>query len=324
MKFNPNSTTQALPSREQFLLEHFRKGFDVEDYVTQKVDILSRYFEEYKIKTAIVAISGGIDSALVAALMAKVRDKIHINVIGVTLPALENSGVTGQTSSMSRANEVLDKYKIRFGEGVINLTPLNEAINETIQNSFGLKTDDWAKGQAVSYLRTTILYSIASMLTTYNMSSVIVGTTNRDEGLYLGYIGKASDGMVDLQPISDLHKSQVRLVAKYLDVPQSILDVTPTGDMFDGRTDEEVFGASYDTVELALNLMNMCGKNAEESYIDCFGKFGNLSEQMRNIDALHCYNKHKYLGGSPAVHFDLTSLNVQEGWKTFNWNEDES
>ena len=77
------------------------------------------------------------------------------------------------------------------------------------------------------------LYSITAMLTTYNMRSVIVGTTNRDEGLYLGYIGKASDGMVDLQPISDLHKSQVRLVAKYLDVPQSILDVTPTGDMFD-------------------------------------------------------------------------------------------
>lgn len=321
MNFHPTTISKKLSAQEQEFLNETRKSFDVEQYVTKKVEVLSEYFTEFRLNCALIAISGGIDSAVVAALMAKVRAKINIQVIGITLPAINNSGVTGQEESVKRANEVLTKYGIRYGSSVMNMTPLHKAIDNAMQDNFGLQTDNWAKGQAVPYLRTALLYSITAMLTSNGMRSVLVGTTNRDEGVYLGYIGKASDGMVDLQPISDLHKYQIREVAKYLDVPQSIIDTVSTGDMYDGRTDEEVFGASYDMVELALQSMHIHGKNAHDSYVSQFGNEGDLVEQMKSIDLLHGYNHHKYLGASPAVHFDLTTLIIKNGWKTFNWNK---
>jgi NAD+ synthase (glutamine-hydrolysing) len=322
MNFHPASAiNHPIPESEQMFLNYYRSGFDVASYVEQKVDILCDYFAHHGLTGAVVAISGGIDSAVVAGLLAKVRAKINTQVVGITLPALNNSGVSGQSSSMARANEVLTKYGIRYGSSVMNMTPLHTVLDDAMQSNFGLQTDNWAKGQAVPYLRTALLYSITAMLSSNGIRSVLVGTTNRDEGLYLGYIGKASDGMVDLQPISDLHKSQVREVAKYLGVPQSILDVVPTGDMFDERTDEEVFGASYDMVELAMYVMHVRGMNAYDSYCAHFGNDAQLCEQMKSIDALHGYNHHKYIGGSPAVHFDLTTLNVKNGWKTFNWTK---
>jgi NAD+ synthase (glutamine-hydrolysing) len=323
MNFHPSITAinQPIPEAEQKFLDYFRSSFDVAEYVQKKVDILCEYFVHHGLTGAVVAISGGIDSAVVAGLLAKVRAKINTQVIGITLPALDNSGVSGQSSSMARANEVLTKYGIRYGSSVMNMTPLHAALDEAMQSNFGLQTDNWAKGQAVPYLRTALLYSITAMLSSNGIRSVLVGTTNRDEGLYLGYIGKASDGMVDIQPISDLHKSQVREVAKYLGVPQSIIDVVPTGDMFDGRTDEEVFGASYDMVELAMYVMHhVRGMNAYDSYRAHFGDDAALCEQMNSIDALHGYNRHKYLGASPAVHFDLSELNIKNGWKTNNWS----
>lgn len=322
MNFHTTSAiNHPIPEAEQKFLNYFRSGFDVAEYVEKKVAILCDYFTHHGLTGAVVAISGGIDSAVVAGLLAKVRAKINTQVIGITLPALNNSGVSGQSSSMARANEVLTKYGIRYGSSIMNMTPLHTALDDAMQSNFGLQTDNWAKGQAVPYMRTALLYSITAMLSSNGIRSVLVGTTNRDEGLYLGYIGKASDGMVDLQPISDLHKSQVREVAKYLAVPQSILDVIPTGDMFDERTDEEVFGASYDMVELALYVMHVQGKNAYDSYRAHFGNDAPLCEQMKSIDALHGYNHHKYIGGSPAVHFDLSALNIKNGWKTNNWTK---
>ena len=131
---------------------------------------------------------------------------------------------------------------------------------------------------------------------------VVIGTTNRDEGSYLGYVGKASDGMVDVQLISDLHKSEVYTVARYLNLPQSILDAIPTGDMYDGRVDEEVFGASYDFAELYLSYLCLID-TAKKIFND------NLSEEGKkqfdfyasHLENLHSYNKHKYVSESLVI-----------------------
>jgi NAD+ synthase (glutamine-hydrolysing) len=86
----------------------------------------------------------------------------------------------------------------------------------------------WAAGQLAPYLRTPTLYYLTSLLTQEGMKAVVCGTTNRDEGAYLGFFGKASDGMVDLQLIADLHKSEVYALGKLLAVPEKILTRTPT------------------------------------------------------------------------------------------------
>lgn len=79
---------------------------------------------------------------------------------------------------------------------------------------------------------------------------MVVGTGNYDEDGYLRYFCKAGDGTVDTQLIADLHKSEVFAVAKHLGVAQSILKAPPTADLWEGQTDEDEMGFSYDFVEL--------------------------------------------------------------------------
>ena len=79
---------------------------------------------------------------------------------------------------------------------------------------------------------------------------VVMGTGNQDEDGYLGYFCKAGDGVVDVQLIADLHKSEVFKVGAVLGVPASILNSPPSADLWDGQTDEDELGVTYDFVEL--------------------------------------------------------------------------
>ncbi len=178
--------------------------------------------------------------------------------------------------------------------------------------------EDWAIGQLGPYSRTPVLYYTTSLLNQEGYGAIICGTTNKDEGAYLGYVGKASDGMVDLQLISDIHKSEVYQVARELDIPESILKVTPSGDMYDNRTDETVFGASYDFVELYLNYLNLPDHQKKE-LIDSLNQ--ESKEQFdfyaKNLENLHKYNLHKYMAKSPAIHLDLFDSSVKGGWDSY-------
>ena len=88
--------------------------------------------------------------------------------------------------------------------------------------------------------------------------------------------------------------------------------------MYDSRTDETVFGASYDFVELYLNYLNM--EESEKEKI-----LNNLNEESRkqfdlyskNLENLHRYNLHKYMSKSPAIHLDLWDSSVKGGWDNY-------
>ena len=157
-----------------------------------------------------------------------------------------------------------------------------------------------------------------SLLNQTGFGAIICGTTNKDEGAYLGYVGKASDGMVDVQIISDIHKSEVYQVAEELEIPESIIKAVPTGDMYDNRTDETVFGASYDFVELYLNYLNF----DKQQKIQFVNSLDEISKQQfdlysKNLENLHKYNAHKYLSKSPAVHLDLYDSHINGGWENY-------
>jgi NAD+ synthase (glutamine-hydrolysing) len=141
--------------------------------------------------------------------------------------------------------------------------------------------------------------------------SVVVGTTNRSEGAYIGFFGKASDGMVDIQPIYDIHKSEVYQVAKLLGVPQNIIDATPSGDVFDGRVDEQMIGASYDFLELYQLILSNPNKY---SILDCIMS-NNAKEEFdmyaKVIETLHTKNNHKKT--SPAIFLDVLDRHVPGG-----------
>jgi NAD+ synthetase len=308
-----------LPDELKQALSFYRKqrGFEAPTWVKAKSYILNEYMRASRLNTVVVAVSGGVDSALVLSLVnfaSKVEKSPIKKIVAINLPAMNNAGATGQDKSYERALDLCQGLGLELL--TINVSPIQSEIISLAEGQLGLKADDWAKGQTVAYSRTPVLYGMTSILSANGFSSIIGGTTNRDEGAYLGYVGKASDGMVDVQLISDLHKSEVYASAQYLNVPQSIMNAVCTGDMFDGRVDEEVFGTSYDFVELYLWYLNLSSEEQtsfkNKLSISALERF---ELYAKNLENLHSYNAHKYLAGSPAVHLDIFESNIKGGWQ---------
>nr|AFF57881.1 NadE [uncultured bacterium] len=84
-----------------------------------------------------------------------------------------------------------------------------------------------------------------------NYNYLVVGTDNAPED-YTGYFTKYGDGGVDLVPLINLRKEEVREMAKVLGVPDSIIHKKPSAELWEGQTDEEELGMSYDTIDAYL------------------------------------------------------------------------
>lgn len=291
------------------------RAFDPGAYLDAKVRVLGDYFDVSGLDTAVVAVSGGVDSAVVAGICsAAVDDGAIANIVAVTAPVHTPGAVTHQVDTVNRARQVADTFGLDLV--TVDLTATHQALSEVAVGALGIDADPWASGQLAALVRTPAMYMVNTLLTSAGRPAVLCGTINRDEGAYLGFVGKASDGMVDLQLISDLHKSEVYDLARHLGVPGSVLAVEPNGDMFDGRPDTDVFGAPYDFVELYLGWR--CLRPVDQgALVDSFD--ADATEQWQRwsaaLERLHRLNAHKYLVGSPAVHLDVLRSDVPGGWE---------
>lgn len=320
MKVYNEQSTFATDPEIIDLVSQYRhtKNFNVSDYVRVKSNLLNQYMDKFGLKSCVIAVSGGLDSALVLSLVhyaSQMKDSPIQKIVAVSLPVSHSKGATGQIEATSRAKELC--LNLNIEHHVIELKHAHEVLEKNVSDTLSIQSSDWALGQLVAHTRTPTLYYLATLLTQEKTPAIIVGTTNRDEGLYLGYFGKASDGLVDLQLISDLHKSEVYSTSKFLNVPESILTVSPQGDMYDGRVDEEVFGASYDFVEYYLHYMTL----TDDIKTSIFNSLSVIAQEQfifykNNLDNLHAYNRHKYFSASPAVHLDIDTMIIPEGWKT--------
>lgn len=310
-----NNLTENIQTTLAFLRQ--MRGFNVKTYIEGKTEFLNEYMKNNSLSSCVVAVSGGIDSALVLSLVVEAQKQKNSpikKIVAISLPVLNSEGATNQVSATSKAQKLCDKLGVEL---------LTYEVNKSFQEIFpqvetGLNQtnhDNWARGQLVAYARTPFLYYTTSVLSSQGFGSIIVGTTNRDEGAYLGYVGKASDGMVDIQLISDLHKSEVQLASEYLGVVEDIITAIPSGDMYDGRIDEEVFGAPYDFVELYLNYKNMNPVSwASISYFWNEKDKQEFNDYSTALEKLHKYNQHKYWSGSQAIHLDILNSAVKDGW----------
>ena len=296
------------------LREHQR--FDAHRYIEKKAKVLSDYLRQSKLSSCVVAVSGGIDSAVVLGIAARAKQLPGSplkRVIPVMLPVFESGGATNQDSATAKGIEVTRAFGLE--PIVLPLTNAHGALKSAVDTALNQHGDNWAAGQLVSYLRTPALYYITSLLSEAGMPGILLGTTNRDEGAYLGYFGKASDGLVDVQVISDIYKSQVFSVGEALGVPEATLTAVPTGDMYDGRVDEEVFGAPYAFVELFLRFKQLSEAARVQLCSDWKdGDRSQFDELATRLENMHRYNAHKYMGKSPAVHLDLWDCRINGGW----------
>ncbi len=320
MKIRADHVVTALPPGPLNALERLRalRAFDAEQWLDAKVQAMAHYWRQAGLSGAVLGVSGGIDSAVVAGLIdrvARLENSPLTRWEMLALPALTDAGVTGQQEALARAKELEAAFAHPVRE--VDVSDGMPALRAPLTKGLGIDIKPWASGQAVAVSRTLLLYQAASLLAQEGHPALVVGTTNRDEGAYLGYVGKASDGMVDLQVLSDLHKSEVYAVARLLGVPASILDVVPTGDMFDACADTDVFGAPYDAVELLIlsrTLWDEATWQAEKTGWSTEDRA--IWEQAEaSLEALHRYNAHKYNVGSPAVHLDLLDSAMPGGWR---------
>ena len=304
----------------QKLSDVFReqRGFDANKCLQQKIELINVYFRENKLSGAIVGVSGGIDSAVVLGLIklaSSVPDSPINRIVAASIPFSVAQGASNQDVATDRGVEVARKFKVQYV--CTDLGDTFRSARKAVCSELGVEGNAWADGQLVAYLRTPALYYLSALLTSTGTPAIVCGTTNRDEGSYLGFFGKASDGMVDLQVISDLHKSEVYALGKLLGVPSETLEAAPTGDVFDGKTHLEMIGAPYDFVELYMNWL--CLKLE-----DRVSSLANLSSAAKEqfemwaerIESMHSYNAHKYFGGNPSVHLDILQRAVPGGWKS--------
>lgn len=287
------------------------RGFDVEAALAGKRSRICAYFAECGLDAAVIGVSGGVDSAVALSLltdaMAAPGSPLR-RVVGVLAP-IGGPGATGQDRATRRGAMAVEAAGAEGWR--CDLTAAQQGFVSALAPH--AQRTDWAEGQLLSVVRTPALYYAAALLQAAGHRSLVVGTTNRDEGAYLGFFGKASDGMVDLQPLSDLHKSEVLALAERLGVPDEIIAATPRGDVFDGRTDEEMIGAPYWFVELYLLLRCRADQEALLAGLTASQR-ATFAGYAEAVEALHRHNAHKYRVGSPAIHLDVYPRAVPGGW----------
>ena len=203
---------------------------------------LTDYCEKSNFDGFVVGVSGGIDSALVSTLCS-MTDK---NVILLNMPIRQTS------SEYNRAIEQIEDLKHRFSNVKsieMNLT----TIFDQIENDFPLDvTSNYlVMANSRSRLRMLTLYAFGQ-----TNNCLVVGTGNKVEDFGVGFYTKYGDGGVDISPIADLTKTQVRNLARHLNVVESILAAKPTDGLFeDGRSDEDQIGATYPELEWAMDFL---------------------------------------------------------------------
>jgi len=196
----------------------------------------------------VVGLSGGIDSAVVARL-AQLAAPGH--VLAIILPC--HSDPQDARDAMVVANHFsLMTVRIDLGASYDALVADVQAVLSALPDQMRAAAPaDPLRGRVPlanikPRLRMTTLYFIANSL-----NFLVAGTGNKSE-LSIGYFTKYGDGGVDILPLANLVKSEVRALARELNVPQAIIDRTPTAGLWLGQTDESEMGFTYADLERYL------------------------------------------------------------------------
>lgn len=154
-------------------------------------------------------------------------------------------------SHVSRAKEHITWLKAQYSNvesQETNLTETFDTFKTALPQEDNQAKQNFSLANARARLRMTTLYYFAGL-----NNLLVAGTGNKVEDFGVGFYTKYGDGGVDLSPIADLMKSEVRALAKFLNIAQSIQQAAPTDGLFgDSRTDEQQLGASYDELEWAM------------------------------------------------------------------------
>jgi NAD+ synthase len=254
------------------------------NYLKNKItDWIKNYAIKNNLDALIIGVSGGIDSAVVSTLCARTG----LKTIVLNLPINSKESNTDLSSlHCSWLCKTFDNVKTRQ----IDMTPAFDSFQDTM--TAHNYCNSLAAANSKSRLRMMSLYHIATC-----NNGLVVGTGNKVEDFGVGFYTKYGDGGVDISPIADLTKTQVRKLAAELQINNKIIEAPPTDGLWeDYRTDEEQIGASYEELEWAMehlsNNINIDLTSRQKEVINIYNKFHN--KNRHKMTSIPVFNASKF------------------------------
>lgn len=245
-----------------------------EKIVTHIVEWLKQYAKNAHVKGFVIGISGGIDSALTSTLCAMT----DLPTLCIEMP------IHQAESHVSRGQEHIAYLRSKFKNVTstkADLTSTFDLMTQILPSSTDEARTNLTLANTRARLRMTTLYYFAGI-----HQLLVAGTGNKVEDFGVGFFTKYGDGGVDISPIADLMKSEVRILATYLGVSKTILEAKPTDGLFgDDRSDEDQLGANYDELETAM-IAHENGKSSSDFE-------GRELEVFKIYSRLNTINQHK-------------------------------
>jgi len=219
----------------------------METLVQRLCDWMRDKVTEAKAEGVLFGLSGGLDSAVVAALSVKIFPQ---NTLAIIIPC---------HSLEADINDALDfSNKFNIPYKIIDVSKVYDSFIHLLSDKEKEVSFKLAEANIKPRLRMTTLYYFANKL-----NYLVVGTGNKSE-LMIGYFTKYGDGGADILPLGNLLKSQVRELAEYLGIPKKIINKPPSAGLWEGQTDEKEIGISYDQLDNYLRTGKLNNKIIEK------------------------------------------------------------
>ena len=223
---------------------------------------IKSFFQKQGKEQAVIGLSGGIDSAVVLALLCEALSPQRVTAI-----LMPNTKTTKKTST-SDAENLAKKLNCNYF-----LMPIDNIINSFSELPWEQKSI--SKANTCARIRANLLYNYAN-----SFDSLVVGTGNKTE-YYLGYFTKFGDGAADFFPIINLLKTEVRELAKELGLPSCFLEKAPSAELWENQEDEKELGLTYETIDSLLPLI-LEGKETPASQKDAVEKIKELIKKSEH------------------------------------------
>lgn len=212
-------------------------GLNINARLVRKILVGFLREETHKVglKKAVLGLSGGIDSALVAHLAAEALGAE--NVLAIIMPYK-------QSNPESEAHARLVAEGLGINHSVVCITPMVDAYFDLFPDAGSMR-----RGNKMARERMTVLFDHSAV-----GPALVLGTSNKTE-LLLGYGTLYGDMASALNPIGDLYKTQVWQLSREVGVPAEVIDKKPSADLWEGQTDEQELGFTYAAVDKLLYQM---------------------------------------------------------------------
>ncbi|MFN2283608.1 MAG: NAD+ synthase [Anaerolineae bacterium] len=198
-------------------------------------DAIAAWMREYAARAGakgfVVGLSGGVDSATTAALATRAVGGEH--VLAVWLPC--------HSQAEDEAYSRMTAQALGLDLITVDLCDVYDAFTASLPDG-----SDIARANIKPRLRMTAAYYLAQ-----SNNYLVAGTGNRPE-LLVGYFTKYGDGGVDIEPLGELYKHEVRALARVLGVPEPVITRAPTAGLWPGQTDEGELGITYAALDAIL------------------------------------------------------------------------